>query len=147
MNRFFSAFLPLAVLTILAATLTLWWAMRLGGLGSRQVDSSRVEKSLAAYITFKKTGDHAKLSKELEQAKVSGAEFEKIIDRFIHYRMSKSSMDQAMKLLAAFKGGYNIYPDKVYSPSGQASFSFQLDAEVLTVFNEKPDLVTLAFGG
>lgn len=145
-KRFVAAFLPLVVLTGVAGLLAFWWAWRLVGPQPRAVDSRRVEKCLQAYISFRKTGDHSQLTQELQRVPVLQADFEKVIDRFIHYRMSKSSMDQAMRLLEAFKGGHNIKPDRVFSPSDQASFSFQLDAEVLTVFNDRPDLVREAFG-
>jgi len=145
-NRFVSVFLPLAILTGIAGLFAGWLALRFFGPQPRAVDSTRVEKCLVAYSTFRKSGDNLQLTQDLEKARINQLDFAKIIDRFIHYRMSKSSMDQAMKLLGAFKVGYNIYPEKVFSSVSDASFSFQLDAEVLTVFRDKPDLVHDAFG-
>ena len=55
-------------------------------------------------------------------------------------------MEQAMKLLEAFKAGYKIVPTEVFSRSDTEHTYFSLDAEVLTVFKEKPDLIKEAFG-
>lgn len=113
----------------------------------RSVDSTRVENCLHVFIEHRKSGDEVRLRKSLDDMKVAPKEFEGIIDRFIHYRMCNSSMNQAFKLLEAFKGGYNITPEKVFSSNADASFSFRLDAEILKVFQEKPELVNEAFGG
>ncbi|NLI75260.1 MAG: hypothetical protein GX442_02310 [Candidatus Riflebacteria bacterium] len=148
MSRRFAALLPLAVLAGLAAALGAWWALRLVGPQPRVVDASRVEHCLQAFIAFRKSGDDLRLQEDLRQANIPRAEFEKVIDRFVHYRISKSSLDQAKKLLEVFKEGYNIYPEKVVETTRPASpaLSFQLDAEVLTIFTEKPELVREAFG-
>jgi hypothetical protein len=50
-------------------------------------------------------------------------------------------MDQAMNLLKAFRMGYDIEAASVYEISGLASEPFRLDAEILAVFESKPDLI------
>lgn len=113
---------------------------------ARVVDSRRAEGCLRAFIEFRHTGDETKLRNTLAKLNVTQREFEWIIDRFIHYRISKSALEQARNLLQAFKLGYDIQPEKVIETTKPASFSFQLDAEVLTVITERPDLVNQAFG-
>lgn len=113
----------------------------------RTVDSTRVEKCLQAFIQHKKTGDAEYLRKNLEEISIAPAKFEKIIDRFLHYRLRQSSLNQAMKLLEAFKSGYNIVANDIVSKSDEDNSSFSLDAEILTVFKDKPELVQEAFGG
>ena len=113
----------------------------------RNVNSTRVEKCLRAFIEHKKTGDAEFLRKNLEEISIAPSKFEKIIDRFLHYRLRQSSLNQAMKLLEAFKSGYNIVASDVVSKSDEENTGFALDAEILTVFKEKPELVQEAFGG
>jgi len=110
----------------------------------RTISTSRVEACLRAYIDHRHTGDATKLRQDLDRLSLKPAEFEKVIDRFIHYRMSKSSLEQAMKLLDAFRSGYRIVAERVESPT-DSSEPFALDAEVLTVFRERPELVKKAF--
>ena len=102
---------------------------------------------MQAFIQHKKTGDAEFLRKNLEEISIAPTKFEKIIDRFIHYRLRQSSLNQAMKLLEAFKSGYNIVASDVVSKSDEENSGFALDAEILTVFKEKPELVQEAFGG
>jgi hypothetical protein len=56
-------------------------------------------------------------------------------------------MNQALRLLEAFKSGYNVQPARVVKVSGFASDSFKLDAEILAVFEKQPDLIEKAFEG
>lgn len=137
---------PGVLLLGLAMGLGLWAALRWFGPQPRVVDASRAEGCLQAFIEFRRSGDEVRLEQELARLKVSRAEFERIIDRFIHYRISKSALTQAQKLLEAFKDGYNIQPERVFEPVRPATYSFQLDAEVLTVITERPELVSQAFG-
>lgn len=118
--------------------------MTLFGPRTRTISTVRIEGCLNAYIEHRHTGDASKLRRELDRLSTKPAEFEKIIDRFIHYRMSKSSLDQAMKLLDAFRSGYRIVPERVISPT-DSSEPFALDAEILTVLRDRPDLVQKAF--
>jgi len=114
----------------------------------RTVDSSKVEKCLQVFIQHKKSGDSAWLMQQLKESNIPPAKFEKIIDRFIYYRVRQSALKQAMKLLDAFKAGEKIAPVDVFSKSDETGgSSFALDAEILTVFREKPELVQEAFGG
>jgi len=119
--------------------------MLIFGPRPRMIDTARVEGCLRAYMDHRHTGDAVQLQRELSRLSTKPAEFEKIIDRFIHYRMSKSALDQAMKFLDAFKSGYRIIPDRVISVQTDSSEPFALDAEILTVFREQPELVHRAF--
>ncbi|HOT26723.1 MAG TPA: hypothetical protein PLU72_00955 [Candidatus Ozemobacteraceae bacterium] len=132
------------ILAISLAVAGFFAGMMLFSPRPRTISTMRVEACLEAYISHRHTGDAAKLRSELARLHLKPAEFEKIIDRFIHYRMSKSSLDQAMKLLDAFRSGYRIVPERVESPT-DASEPFALDAEILTVFRTRPELVKKAF--
>jgi hypothetical protein len=50
-------------------------------------------------------------------------------------------------LLQAFKLGYDFEPVQVVEVSGFASSSFRLDAEIIAVFEQKPELIENAFEG
>ena len=113
----------------------------------RPVDSSRMEECLRLYKKYRSDTDQEKLAEGLSKISLTPNDFQHIIDRFILYRTQKSSMDQAMRLLKAFRMGYNIEVEKVYSISGMASEPFRLDAEILTVFEKKPQLIKDAFEG
>ncbi len=113
----------------------------------RPVDSSRMEKCLALYKSYRSDTDQDKLAKELSKISLTPNDFQHIIDKFILYRTQKSSMNQAMKLLKAFRMGFDIEVEKVYSISGMENEPFRLDAEILTVFESKPELVKDAFEG
>ena len=113
----------------------------------RPVDSSRMEKCLTLYKSYRSDTDQDKLAKELSKISLTPNDFQHIIDKFILYRTQKSSMKQAMKLLKAFRMGFDIEVDRVYSISGMENEPFRLDAEILTVFENKPELVRDAFEG
>ncbi len=113
----------------------------------RPVDSSRMEKCLLLYKNYRADTDQDKLAKELSKISLTPNDFQHIIDKFILYRTQKSSMNQAMKLLKAFRMGFDIEVEKVYSISGMENEPFRLDAEILTVFEKKPELVKDAFEG
>ncbi len=132
----------LAICLAVAGFLT---GMLLFGPRSRTISTTRVEGCLRAYLEHRHSGDAAKLRQELDRLQTKPVEFEKIIDRFIHYRMSKSSLDQAMKLLDAFRSGYRIVPERVITTQTDSEEPFALDAEVLSVFRDNPDLVRKAF--
>ncbi len=117
-----------------------------GGMG-RRIDSTRAEGCLKAFIEHRKSGDSEVLKKKLEKLAVTPGEFEKIMDLFAHFRVSQSAMNQAMALLQAFQRGSQIVPEKAEWGGGNASYSFQMEAEVLTVMKEKPELIKEAFGG
>ena len=127
---------------ILSFFVSSWWLRP----QARTINSSRVEKCLQAFIQHKKDGNGEALKKQLTEIPIDPPKFEKVIDRFLYYRMRQSSMDQAMKLLEAFKAGYKIKPAEVFSQSDTEPTYFTLDAEILTVFKEKPDLIKEAFG-
>jgi hypothetical protein len=113
----------------------------------RPVDSSRMEKCLLLYKNYRYDSNQEKLAKELSTLSLTPNDFQHIIDKFILYRTQKSSLKQAMQLLKAFKMGYDIEVEKVYNISGMENEPFRLDAEILTVFENKPELVKEAFEG
>ena len=127
---------------VVSFLLSSWWLKP----HPRTVNSRYVESCLQAFIQHKKDGDGEALKKKLAEIPIEPPKFEKIIDRFLYYRMRQSSLEQAMKLLEAFKAGYKIVPTEVFSRSDTEHTYFSLDAEVLTVFKEKPDLIKEAFG-
>lgn len=112
----------------------------------RPVDSSRMEECLRLYKDYRQDSDQDKLAAELAKISLKPIDFQHIIDRFILYRTQKSSINQAIRLLQAFRMGFDIKVDKVYSVSGIASEPFRLDAEILSVFESKPELIKDAFG-
>ncbi len=113
----------------------------------RPVDSSRMEECLKLYKQYRADTDQEKLAQGLSKISLTPNDFQHIIDKFILYRTRKSSMNQAMKLLKAFRMGFNIEVEKVYSISGMENEPFRLDAEILAVFEKKPELVKDAFEG
>jgi len=113
----------------------------------RHVDSTRVEGCLNAYCHYQETKDQEALKKKLEAFNTSPREFQQIIDRFIHYRISKSSMDQAMKFLKAFENGASIHATGVLENGPQAHLPYEVEAEIIRVIKDKPYLVQQAFGG
>ncbi|HEY9070389.1 MAG TPA: hypothetical protein VIV61_09020 [Candidatus Ozemobacteraceae bacterium] len=133
------------ILALCLAVAGFFAGMLLFGPRPRTISTARVEGCLLAYLEHRHTGDAAKLRQELDRLHLKPAEFEKVIDRFIHYRMSKSALDQAMKLLDAFQRGYRIVPDRVISTQTDSEEPFALDAEVLTIFRDQPELVRRAF--
>lgn len=121
--------------------------MHLAGHEYRTVDAGRMIRCLELYREYRYDLDQAALVAELEKLGLTPRDFQEIIDRFIYYRTRKSSLDQAIKLLNAFRLGYDIQAENVYSVTGMASEPFRLDAEVLTVFEVSPDLIKQAFEG
>jgi len=133
-------------LALLCASAGIWTGWRMTHPAPRAVDSTRIESTLQAYIDHRRDGNDEQLKQRLTALSLSPSQFERIIDRFIHYRMRQSSMKQAMALLDAFKAGYRITPENVWFP-GEATASFVMDAEILTVIQKRPELVSAAFGG
>lgn len=113
----------------------------------RPVDPSRMEECLRLYKQYRADTDQEKLAEGLKKVSLTPNDFQHIIDKFIMYRTQKSSINQAMKLLKAFRMGFDIEVDKVYSISGMENEPFRLDAEILAVFEQKPELVKEAFEG
>ncbi len=114
---------------------------------ARVVETTRMENCLTAYHAYRKDSDQDKLAESLKRMALNPRDFQEIIDRFIFYRSRKSSMNQAMTLLKAFRSGYDIESASVYSISGFASEPFRLDAEILAVFENNPELIKQAFEG
>ncbi|EKD81899.1 MAG: hypothetical protein ACD_39C01582G0003 [uncultured bacterium] len=131
----------------LTAAAGFWIGVELTRPPARIIETQRMEACLLIYSNYRENGDQNKLASELEKYALSPRDFQEIIDRFIFYRTRKSSMEQAMKLLNAFKMGYEIDAESVYSISGMASEPFRLDAEILAVFESKPELIKKAFEG
>jgi|GEM_PF-803538 len=135
------------LIVFLTAAAGFWLGGVLTRPPARIVDSSRMEACLEIYSLYREHGDQQKLAADLEALSLSPRDFQEIIDRFIYYRTRKSSMDQAMQLLKAFKMGYDIDAASVYEISGLASEPFRLDAEILAVFESRPELIKKAFEG
>ncbi|MBF0502527.1 MAG: hypothetical protein HQM09_20485 [Candidatus Riflebacteria bacterium] len=133
------------LLTLLCALSGLFIGWKTGRPIPRTVNPARVEGVLSAYIDHRKNSDDVILRRRLDELKVTPADFTRIIDRFIHYRMRQSSMQQAMTLLEAFRSGYHIEASGIFSKEAEGEV-FALDAEVLTVFQQNPGLVQKAFG-
>jgi hypothetical protein len=124
-----------------------WQGKRLASRGVRNIKTTKMETCLNLYKDYRQDNDQKKLAQELEKIGLTPADFEKIIDRFIYYRTRKSSLEHAFKLLKAFRFGYDFKPAKVVEVSGFASESFRLDAEILAVFEDRPELIQVAFEG
>ncbi|OGK06034.1 MAG: hypothetical protein A2W80_14400 [Candidatus Riflebacteria bacterium GWC2_50_8] len=132
---------------LLTAAAGFWIGVALTRQPARVVETGRMESCLLIYRDYRSHGDQKLLAAELEKLALNPRDFQEIIDRFIFYRSRKSSMEQAMQLLKAFKMGADIDTASVYSISGLASEPFRLDAEILAVFENKPELVKKAFEG
>ncbi len=113
----------------------------------RPVNTSRMEECLRLYKIYRADEDQDKLASGLSAIALTPNDFQHIIDRFILYRTQKSSLNQSIKLLKAFRMGFDIKVEKVYSISGMEAEPFRLDAEILAVFESKPELVKDAFEG
>lgn len=113
----------------------------------RNVETIRMEACLQLYQEYRTKPDQEKLAEQLDQIGFTPRDFQTVIDRFIYYRTRKSSIDQAMRLLKAFRMGYDIEPAEVIEVSGFASEPFRLDAEILAVFETRPELIKQAFEG
>jgi len=124
-----------------------WLGHKLAAPSPRNLETFRVESCLDLYARYRKDQDQTALVEDLKKIDLNPRDFQEIIDRFIYYRSRKSSLDQAMKLLNAFRSGYNIDTVSVYSISGYASEPFRLDAEILAVFESRPELINRAFEG
>lgn len=124
-----------------------WLGIKLTMPPSRLIKTVRMENCLRIYSDYRNNCDQAKLASALASISFTPRDFQEIIDRFIYYRSRKSSMDQAMKLLHAFRMGYDVEAVDIFSISGMASEPFRLDAEILAVFETKPDLIKEAFEG
>lgn len=107
----------------------------------------RVEACLSLYQNYRKSQNQEELAAGLEKLGLTPRDFQEIIDRFIFYRSRKSSLEHAMKLLNAFRLGYDIEAANVHSISGYASEPFRLDAEILAIFESRPELISQAFEG
>ncbi|MBI3039419.1 hypothetical protein HYY75_10295 [bacterium] len=117
-------------------------------LGCRfvKLEPQRIEGCLLEYIKFRKSKNQDILQQNLEKLGVSKNQFEQIIDRFIYYRMSQSSLDQAKKLLKMFEDRFRFVPTGTIFTAETPSYSFRMDAEVVSVMQTRPELVKEAFG-
>ncbi|GAB4275587.1 MAG: hypothetical protein Kow0029_16890 [Candidatus Rifleibacteriota bacterium] len=135
------------VIVLLMSLAGFWLGKKFSSPAGRKVETDRMEKCLNLYLDYRKSGDQKILAEELGKIGFTPHDFQQIIDRFIYYRTARSSMDQAMLLLKAFRSGYDVQPARIVNVSGFASESFRLDAEILAVFEKKPDLIKKAFEG
>lgn len=122
-----------------------WAGFKFSTRTVRPVDTRKMEICLQLYQQYRQDMDQEKLARQLEQIGFTPQDFQAVIDRFIFYRTRKSSIDQAFRLLKAFRMGIDIEPTHVVEVSGFASSSFKLDAEILAVFEKNPELVNKAF--
>jgi len=137
-----------AVLVMVGMALAgFWLGARFVMPAPRRVETLRMEKCLELYRGYRHDNDQSRLATGLADIGLTPRHFQEIIDRFIYYRSRKSSMDQAMQLLRAFRAGYDIEVTGVVSISGLASEPFRLDAEILAVFEGQPELIKQAFEG
>ena len=113
----------------------------------RNVETVRMETCLRLYQEYRVDTNQKRLAEQLDQIGFTPRDFQTVIDRFIYYRTRKSSISQAMRLLKAFRMGFDIQPSEVVEVSGFASESFRLDAEILAVFEARPELIKQAFEG
>lgn len=124
-----------------------WLGAKVARPSVRTVETIRMEKCLQIYRQYRLDHDQERLFASLTELTMTPRDFQEIIDRFIYYRSRKSSMSQAMRLLKAFRAGYDIEVSDVFSISGLASEPFMLDAEILAVFESRPELIREAFEG
>lgn len=139
-----AAFIGALLLVSLAG---FWLGVKITTRNSRVVETTRMETCLEIYSGYRSNSDQGLLAKELLEIGFTPKDFQEIIDRFIYYRTRKSSIDQAMKLLQAFRMGYEVAPARIIEVSGFASEPFRLDAEILAVFENNPTLIQNAFEG
>jgi len=124
-----------------------WVGRKLALPTPRSLKTQKVEFCLELYSQYRKNQNQQELTTGLEKIGLTPRDFQEIIDRFIYYRSRKSSLKSAMKLLNAFRLGYDIDAANVYSISGYASEPFRLDAEILAIFESRPELISQAFEG
>ena len=138
--------LPLLVIATVAV-FGFWLGTRISNREVRDVDISRMEQCLRLYKSYRHDLDQVALAKSLQEIELTPRDFQEIIDRFIFYRTRKSAQEQAMELLRAFRLGYDIEIESVVMISDFYSEPFRLDAEILAVFEENPELIKEAFEG
>lgn len=141
-NKLFSLFA-----VIVMACLGFWLGIKVTMPPPRVIETTRMEECLNLYRGYRSDPDQSKLAISLASLSLTPKDFQEIIDRFIYYRSRKSSMNQAMQLLEAFRMGLDIKVSEVHSISAFASEPFRLDAEILAVFEVRPDLIEKAFEG
>jgi hypothetical protein len=122
-----------------------WLGFKYSTRTVRTVDTQKMELCLQFYRQYRQDNDQKKLAENLKAIDFTPMDFQTVIDRFIYYRTRKSSIDHAFKLLRAFRMGVDIEPIEVVEVSGFASEPFRLDAEILAVFESRPELVQQAF--
>lgn len=136
------------IILLLSLTVSGFWLGRKLALPSpRSLETLRVESCLSLYQNYRKNQNQEELAAGLKKLGLTPRDFQEIIDRFIFYRSRKSSLEHAMKLLNAFRLGYDIEAANVHSISGYASEPFRLDAEILAIFESRPELISQAFEG
>lgn len=129
---------------ILAILLALWLGYRMA-VPPRVIETSRMEKCLELYSKYRKDLDQQGLEEALRAISLTPKDFQIIIDKFIYYRTRKSSLDQAMALLRVFESGFKISVEKVETVSDMEAEPFRLDAEILKLFKNNPNLIEKAF--
>lgn len=143
-------FLKTSVLLLIFLNLLLIFHLFKYYSNTRSVDTTRMERCLEIYADYRKNQDQDFLTTELEKINLTPKDFQIIIDKFIYYRVRKSSHEQSMKLLKAFKLGLDINIESIeIQPSipGIPDIPFALDAEILSVFEKNPELLKKAFEG
>lgn len=122
-----------------------WAGFKFSTRTVRPVNTLKMETCLSLYSEYRSDNDQNKLAAGLKEIGFTPMDFQAVIDRFIYYRTRKSSINQAFRLLKAFRMGMDIEPAEVVEVSGFASEPFRLDAEILAVFESNPELVKKAF--
>ncbi len=134
----------LLLTNVLALVLAIWLGYSLA-IPKRTIETNRMETCLELYAKYRKDLNQEELAQGLQEISLTPKDFQIIIDKFIYYRSRKSSLKQAMDLLSGFERGFNIKVDKIETITGMDNEPFRLDAEVLSVFQNKPDLIEKAF--
>ncbi len=132
---------------IMSTTCGFWLGRVLFGPRSVEIDTSRVEFCIEAYKSLRKGDMTVPLQSMLAERGISPREFEKTIDRIIHFRISQSSLEQTQRLLDVVRMGNGIRADRVIEGATTGSDSLLLDAAIITLIQKKPILIREAFGG
>lgn len=108
------------------------------------LDTNKVETCLRIYIEYKKSANQDQLLDELRLAGIEPREFEYMIDRIIQLKTSTSAKKHAQELLEVFQN-HRLSIASVLQSDVQLPPSGLLDLEIMSVFNDSPELLREAF--
>ncbi|NLM16492.1 MAG: hypothetical protein GX221_02105 [Candidatus Riflebacteria bacterium] len=137
--------LAVAITTILSASLA--FVLKSLYLRGNSVNTDRMKKTLELYAQYRQDYDTEKLANSLAEINLTPQDFSIIIDKFIYYRTREAARKEAEALLKHFKLGGEVKTHETTFVSGMENQPFRLDAEILTLFEESPELVKKAFEG